>query len=70
LHRNILSPKAAAGPYLLRRSLSCLPIVHWADNKGAISNQQHLNFRPCVVSGDIWDERKHCVALSLGFFIL
>jgi len=56
--------------YVVHFRVCLLFNVHWADNKGAISNQQHLNFRPCVVSGDIWDERKHCVALSLGFFIL
>mmetsp|Transcript_4425 Transcript_4425/g.6700 ORF Transcript_4425/g.6700 Transcript_4425/m.6700 type:complete len:287 (+) Transcript_4425:64-924(+) len=59
---------AAAGPFLLRRHLSSLPIVHWADNQGAIINQQHLDFRPCVVSGDIWDEHKHYVASSTEHF--
>ena len=59
---------AAAGPFLLRRQLSRLPVVHRADNQGAIINQQHLHVRPCVVSGDIWDEHKHFVSLCIHHF--
>mmetsp|Transcript_9835 Transcript_9835/g.12327 ORF Transcript_9835/g.12327 Transcript_9835/m.12327 type:complete len:91 (-) Transcript_9835:424-696(-) len=33
-------------------------------NQGAITNQQHLGPRPCVVRADVWDEHRALLSIE------
>mmetsp|Transcript_12986 Transcript_12986/g.17385 ORF Transcript_12986/g.17385 Transcript_12986/m.17385 type:complete len:550 (+) Transcript_12986:1063-2712(+) len=54
--------------YLLREQLSRLPVIHYIDNKGVISNHFHLHERRAHISGDLWDEIAHFDHLCLRYF--